>query len=50
MRSEENVIATSDYGHPFVAAVQKGNVFGLQFHPEKSGDVGLDMLRRFAKL
>ncbi len=47
---EENIIATSDYGHPFVAAVQKDNVFGLQFHPEKSGDAGLDMLKRFARI
>lgn len=47
---EENIIATSNYGHTFVAAVQKGNVFGLQFHPEKSGDIGLDMLKRFAEI
>ncbi len=47
---DENVIATSDYGINFVAAVQKDNVFGLQFHPEKSGDVGLGMLKRFAEL
>lgn len=47
---EENVIATSEYGHPFVAAVQKDNVFGLQFHPEKSGDIGLAMLKRFAEI
>lgn len=47
---EENVIATSDYGINFVAAVQKDNVFGLQFHPEKSGEAGLSMLKRFAKL
>jgi len=45
-----NVIATSEYGHPFVAAVQKDNIFGLQFHPEKSGNVGLSMLKRFAEL
>ncbi|MDD5017510.1 MAG: imidazole glycerol phosphate synthase subunit HisH [Eubacteriales bacterium] len=47
---EEYIIAEADYGYRFTAAVQKGNVFGLQFHPEKSGDVGLDMLRRFGGL
>jgi glutamine amidotransferase len=44
------VIATTDYGPQVVAAVQNGNVFGTQFHPEKSGDVGLQMLRNFAQL
>ena len=46
----ENIIAEADYGYRFTAAVQKDNVFGLQFHPEKSGDIGLDMLRRFGGL
>jgi glutamine amidotransferase len=44
------VIAATDYGVPVVAAVQNGNVFGTQFHPEKSGDVGLQMLRNFVSL
>jgi glutamine amidotransferase len=44
------IIAQADYGYRFTAAVQKDNVFGLQFHPEKSGDTGLDMLRRFGGL
>ena len=44
------IIAEADYGYRFTAAVQKDNVFGLQFHPEKSGDTGLDMLRRFGGL
>jgi len=47
---DEYIIAEADYGYRFTAAVQKDNVFGLQFHPEKSGDVGLDMLRRFGGL
>ncbi|BBN11847.1 imidazole glycerol-phosphate synthase subunit HisH [Marchantia polymorpha subsp. ruderalis] len=41
------VLATSNYGGEFVAAVKKGNVHAVQFHPEKSGVVGLDILRRF---
>jgi len=48
--ADENIIATCNYGHDFVAAINKDNVYGLQFHPEKSGDIGLDMLKRFAQL
>ena len=44
------VIATAEYGAPVTAAVQKGNVFGCQFHPEKSGNVGLNILRAFAEV
>ena len=44
---DDAVIATCDYGAPLTAAVQKGNVCGCQFHPEKSGDVGLSILRAF---
>ena len=44
------VIATSDYGEDFTAAVNKGNIYATQFHPEKSGDTGLKMLENFAKL
>ena len=44
------VIATAEYGAPVTAAVQKGNVFGCQFHPEKSGTVGLNILRAFAEV
>ena len=40
--------ATCEYGVPFTAAVCRGNVMATQFHPEKSGDAGLRMLRRFA--
>lgn len=42
-----DVAATADYGLEFPAAVQRGNVWGAQFHPEKSGEVGLKMLRSF---
>ena len=43
----DSLIADCDYGVPVTAAVQKGNVLGCQFHPEKSGDVGLAILRAF---
>ena len=46
---EANVIATTEYGAPLTAAVAKGNVCGCQFHPEKSGDVGLGILRAFCE-
>lgn len=47
---DKNVIATTDYGAPLTAAVQSGNVYGVQFHPEKSGDVGLNILRAFCEI
>lgn len=46
---EESVIATAEYGAELTAAVAKGNVYGCQFHPEKSGAVGLNILRAFAE-
>lgn len=45
-----DVLAVTDYGVPFHAAVQRGNILGFQFHPEKSGDVGQTMLENFVKL
>ena len=47
---DDAVIATAEYGAPVTAAVQKDNVFGCQFHPEKSGAVGLEILRAFAEV
>ena len=44
---DESVIATTSYGAPLTAAVQYKNVYGCQFHPEKSGDVGLRILKAF---
>lgn len=46
----EAVDAVSDYGCEIVGAVSKGNVFGMQFHPEKSGAQGLKMLSAFCRL
>ncbi len=41
------VIATADHGGPFVAGVRRGNLVAMQFHPEKSGAVGLQVIRNF---
>ena len=46
---EESVIATAEYGTELTAAVEQGNVMGCQFHPEKSGEVGLNILRAFCE-
>ncbi|MCQ2354130.1 MAG: imidazole glycerol phosphate synthase subunit HisH [Clostridia bacterium] len=46
----ESVIATTEYGAPITAAVAMDNVFGCQFHPEKSGTVGLRILKAFAEM
>jgi glutamine amidotransferase len=45
-----DVLATTTYGHPFPSVVQRGNVFGVQFHPEKSQAAGLGLLENFATL
>ena len=46
---DEDVLATADYGGPFAAVVGRGNVLGMQFHPEKSQAAGLALLRAFAR-
>ena len=46
---EPDVIANAEYGAPLTAAVQRGNVCGCQFHPEKSGKVGLNILKAFCE-
>lgn len=45
--NEPVVSATTEYGREIQVAVQKDNIFALQFHPEKSGDVGLEILKSF---
>ncbi len=47
---DESVIATTEYGADLTAAVASGNVYGCQFHPEKSGDVGLKILKAFTEI
>ncbi len=47
---DESVIARCEYGALLTAAVAKDNVFGCQFHPEKSGNVGLNILRAFCEI
>ncbi|MDQ6777163.1 MAG: imidazole glycerol phosphate synthase subunit HisH [Actinomycetota bacterium] len=47
---EDDALATSEYGERFVTAVQRGSVFGVQFHPEKSSTHGLALLRNFASV
>ena len=44
------VAGTAEYGTPFTTAVAAGNVFGVQFHPEKSSVDGLALLRNFARI
>ena len=47
---EDSLTATTDYGLELTASVQRGNLYGCQFHPEKSGKVGLSILRAFCEL
>ena len=47
---DESLIATTNYGADLTAAVQSKNVYGCQFHPEKSGDVGLKILKAFCEV
>ena len=46
---DESVAATTEYGKELTAAVAYKNIYGCQFHPEKSGDVGLNILRAFCE-
>jgi glutamine amidotransferase len=46
----EETVAVTDYGGAFSGAVERGNVMGVQFHPEKSGEAGMRMLKNFVEL
>lgn len=48
-QDQEGVAATTDYGSPYCSVIATERVWGTQFHPEKSGEVGLQMLRNFLK-
>ena len=47
---DDSLAATTEYGAELTAAVAKGNIFGCQFHPEKSGEVGLGILKAFLEV
>lgn len=47
---EESTTSVTEYGAKLTASVQSGNVYGCQFHPEKSGEVGLNILKAFCEL
>jgi glutamine amidotransferase len=49
-RDPENVLATSSYGVQFSSAVKRNNIYGVQFHPEKSHHYGSQLLKNFAEL
>jgi glutamine amidotransferase len=45
-----DLIAVADYGGEFAAGIQRGNIFGVQFHPEKSHRFGMALFKRFLEL
>lgn len=47
---DEDTVATAEYGYPFAAVVQRRNIVGTQFHPERSGSDGLTLLRNFLEM
>ncbi len=49
-RQENDVLAITDYNGPYASSVRSGNVFGVQFHPEKSHQWGIQLLKNFAEL
>ena len=48
--NDKYITAMTDYGFPLTASVQNGNIYGVQYHPEKSGNIGLDILRSFCEV
>jgi imidazole glycerol-phosphate synthase subunit HisH len=49
-KDKEIICTQTEYGQMFTSAVAKGNIYGTQFHPEKSGDLGLQILKNFASI
>ncbi|MEK3881081.1 imidazole glycerol phosphate synthase subunit HisH [Paenibacillus sp. FSL H8-0122] len=50
LAADSELLAVTDYGHPVTAIVGRGNVYGMQFHPEKSGELGIKLLGNFLRL
>jgi glutamine amidotransferase len=48
--NDADILAKTNYGNGFVSSFQKENIFGCQFHPEKSHDKGLQILKNFAEM
>lgn len=48
--NNEDLLAVTDYGYPVTAIAGRGSVYGMQFHPEKSGELGMQLLKNFLKL
>ncbi|GIP46145.1 imidazole glycerol phosphate synthase subunit HisH [Paenibacillus sp. J45TS6] len=48
--NDEDLLAVTDYGFPVTAIAGRGSVYGMQFHPEKSGELGMQLLKNFLKL
>jgi glutamine amidotransferase len=49
-KKKEDILAVTDYGGQFTSAVSSGNIFGVQFHPEKSHQWGIQLLKNFAEI
>ena len=49
-KNNEDILSTTEYGDSFVSAFKKNNIYGCQFHPEKSHDAGINVIKNFASL